>query len=94
MTYPPYLLDMDIEPLEGKPVHIWLPLFLVWPLVLLVALVAFAVTIPLDVILFLGGQSYHKYSLLLWRCLELLTETSGMVIRVRDDRAVFDMTIV
>ena len=90
----PYVMDMTIDPPErNRPIHLWLPLFLRWPLMAIVALLAFAVTIPVDVVLFLVTRPYHHFTLFVYRCLELLAETRGLSVRVNADRSVIDMTL-
>jgi hypothetical protein len=93
MNVPPMILDLRVVPSDGRPVHLWLPLFLLWPLVLALGVVALVFTILADVVLLLLGQRYHHYTILLGRSFEALLETRGMVIRVNDDKAAVDMTV-
>ena len=93
MNVPPAILDLRIAPCDGRPVHVWLPLFLLWPLLLVLGVLALAFTVLADVVLFLVGRRYHYYTLLLLEALWALNETRGMVIRVKDSKAAVDMTV-
>ena len=90
---PPYLLDLRIAESGKRPLRLWLPLFLLWPLGLVLLVLAFAIAIPLDVMLFVFGQRYHRYTLLLLGCLEMLSQTRGLTAYVCGDNATVDMTV-
>ncbi len=89
----PWLMDLTVVPEDGKPFHLWLPLCLLWPLLALVAVLAFAISIPVDLILVMAGRSYHHYTLLLFGLFGLFADTRGTVIRVNDDKNHVDMTL-
>jgi hypothetical protein len=93
MSFPPAILDLRIAPCDGRPVHVWLPLFLLWPLLLALAVLALVFTVLADVVLFVLGQRYHYYTFLLIGALLALNEMRGMVIRVKDDKAAVDLTV-
>jgi hypothetical protein len=93
MNVPPMILDLRVVSPERNPVHVWLPLFLLWPFALAVGVVALVLTILVDVVLLLIGQRYHHYTILLARSLEALTQTRGMVLRFKDDKTTVDMTV-
>jgi hypothetical protein len=82
---PPLLLGLRVITPTGRNVRLWLPLFLLWlillPLVVLVALT----TALVDVVLLFAGRDYHHYTLLLLRSLEVLGATRGTTVRVHSD---------
>ena len=85
--FPPMLLHLRF----GAPGRhgLWLPLFLLWLLVLPFAVVVLLIAMVADALLFLGGASYHRTTLALLRCLGVLAASRGTSVRVRaDDRAV------
>jgi hypothetical protein len=90
----PYALDLRVEPSDGKRVHLWLPLFLLWPLLVVLALIGFVVTIVADVVIVLIGRGYQGYTVLLWGVLAMLGDTKGMVLRFSDKKAAVDMTFL
>jgi hypothetical protein len=92
MNVPPAILDLRVAPSEGRPIHLWLPLFLLWPLALVLGVVALVLTIVADLVLFLLGQRYHHYTLLLVGVFGTLCETRGMVLRFSDKDSAVDMT--
>ena len=53
MNVPPMILDLKVASPDRHPVHVWLPLFLLWPLILALGVVALVLTILADVVLFL-----------------------------------------
>jgi hypothetical protein len=93
MNVPPMILDLRIARPDQPPVHLWLPLFLLWPLVLALWIVALVFTVVADVVLLLAGRRYHHYSILLVRSFEALTQTRGMVVRFKDKETAVDMTV-
>lgn len=93
MKPPPAILDLTITPDDGRRIHLWLPLFLLWPLALLVIIPVLAVTIVTDLVLLIVGRRYHHYTLLVVRSLGVLCETRGMVLRFNDGKATVVMTV-
>lgn len=93
MTMPPMLLHLYVASPERTPIRLWLPLFLLWPLVILLIVLPLLLAVLVDVVLWLTGQRYHHYSLLIVRVLGLLGETRGMVVRVRNKEATVDVTV-
>jgi hypothetical protein len=93
MNIPPAILDLRIAPPDKRPIHLWLPLFLFWPLLLVLGILSLVFTILADVLLLLLGQRYHHYTVLLVRLFGLLGDTRGMVIRINDGTTAVDMTV-
>ena len=93
MNVPPMILDLTVASSDRRPVHLWLPLFLLWPLALALGVLALALTIDVDGVLFLLGRRYHHYTALLVRSCEALGETRGMVIRFSNKKTAVDMTV-
>jgi len=93
MNMPPAILDLRVAGDAERPFHLWLPLFLLWPLVLALAILALVFTLLADVALLLLGKPYHHYSLLLVRSLACLTYIRGTVIRIHGDGQAVDLTI-
>lgn len=92
--FPPMLLYMRLESPQRRGFGMWLPLFLVW-LILLPIVVLAALTAALaDAALFLGGASYHHYTLLLLRCLSVLGALRGTVVHVHSAETVVEIDLV
>ena len=94
MKMPPYLIDMRVGGTAEHPFRLWLPLFLLWPLLALLVLPVLTLAIIADVALYVLGQEYHSFTLLLLGLLETLGEIRGLVVRVNGDRTTVDMTIL
>jgi len=93
MKVPPMILNLRVVSPQRRPVHLWLPLFLLWPLALVVGALALLVAIVADGVLFLRGRRYHHYTALLVRSLAVLGETRGTVIRFSNQKTAVDMTV-
>ena len=91
---PPTILDMRFPTDAGRRFHLWLPLFLLWPLVWLVELLVLVPAAVFDVFLWLVGQEYHRYTLFLLNCFGLMGDTRGLVVRVSQPGTDIDMTIL
>jgi hypothetical protein len=93
MKAPPMVLDLRVAAPDRRPFHLWLPLFLLWPLALVLGAVALVLTLLADAVLFLLGRRYHRYTVLLVRSFEVLGETRGTVIRISNQKTAVDMTV-
>jgi len=93
MNLPPMILDLTVASADRRPVHLWLPLFLLWPLALALGVLALALTIAADGVSLVLGRRYHHYTVLLVRSFEALCETRGMVIRFSNEKTAVDMTV-
>ena len=93
MIVPPLSMWLHIASPGHRTVRLWLPLFLLWLLLLPLLVLAFVLTILTDVVLSVAGRSYHHYTLLLLGCMGLLAETRGMVIRVNSEDSIVDVAI-
>jgi len=93
MNIPPAILDLRVAPPDKRSIHIWLPLFLLWPVLLVLGVLSLVFTILADVVLILLGRRYHHYTVLLVRLFGMLGDTRGMVIRINEGTTVVDMTI-
>jgi len=94
MNVPPAILDLRIASSERRSFHLWLPLFLLWPLALALGVLALVSTILADIVLFVLGHRFHRYTILLLRSFEALAETRGMVISFKDGETAVDMTVL
>lgn len=94
MMFPPMLMGVRVGTQVKPGVRLWLPLFLVW-LILLPLLVLVAVmTAVVDAALFVAGRTYHHYTLLLVRSLGVLGATRGLTVRVHSDNTDVDIELV
>jgi hypothetical protein len=93
MNLPPMILDLRVASSARRPVHLWLPLFLLWPLALVLGAVALVLAIVADGALLLLGRGFHRYTVLLVRSFEVLCETRGTVIRISNQKTAVDMTV-
>lgn len=88
---PPYLIDMRFRRPDGTPMRIWLPLFLLWPLLIVAAALVLLVTIVVDVALAIAGQKYHYYTFLLAGAFGLLSDLRGLTVRIQDADTLVDI---
>jgi uncharacterized membrane protein len=79
---------------EQRAVSLWLPLFLVWLILLPLGVLILLISIGVDLALFAVGARYHHYTLLLFRCLGVLSATRGTSVRVRNERDIVDLSLV
>ena len=89
--YPPMLLHVRVGAPEGRRFGVWVPLFLVWLILLPIVVLVLVVSIVVDMALLLVGERFHHYSLLLFRCLGVLAATRGMEMRIHADRTDVDI---
>lgn len=89
--YPPMLLHVRVGAPDRRRFGLWLPLFLVWLILLPLVVLVLAVSIVVDLVLLLVGERYHHYTLLLFRCYGVVTATRGMEVRIHADRTDVDV---
>jgi hypothetical protein len=77
MFVPPLVIDVRVRETHSRGHRIWLPLFLLWPLLLVVVGLALLISALVDLALLVAGARYHHYTLLLLGCIRLLSETRG-----------------
>jgi hypothetical protein len=93
MKVPPLVLHLTVVSPRRRPVRLWLPLVLLWPLALVLGALALVVAVVTDGLLLALGRRYHHYTVLLVRSLAVLSETRGTVIRFSNATTAVDMTV-
>lgn len=93
MKVPPLVLHLRVVSPRRRPVRLWLPLFLLWPLALVLGALALLVAVLVDGVLLALGRRYHHYTVLLVRSCAVLCETRGTVIRFSSETTAVDMTV-
>jgi len=93
MKVPPLLLDLTVVSPRRRPLHLWLPLVLLWPLALVLGALALLIAVVTDGVLLALGRRYHHYTILLVRSFAVLCETRGTVIRFSNETTAVDMTV-
>jgi hypothetical protein len=93
VNVPPAILHLVVARPGGRSVRLWLPLFLLWPLALALGVVTLLITIIVDIVLFLLGRRYYRYTILLARMFALFGETRGMDIRINSEQETFNLTV-
>ena len=93
MNLPPLILDLRVAPSQRRPVHLWLPLFLLWPLALVLGALALLAALVADAALLLAGRRYHHYTVLLVRSFEALTAARGTVIHIDNEKTAVHVTV-
>jgi hypothetical protein len=89
--YPPMLVHVRVGAPHRRRVGVWLPLFLVWLILLPIVVLVLVVSIVVDLVLLLVGERYHHYTLLLFRGFGVLAATRGMEMRIRAERTDVDI---
>jgi hypothetical protein len=93
MNLPPLILDLRVAPSQRRPVHLWLPLFLLWPPALVLGALALLAALVADAALLLAGRRYHHYTVLLVRSFEALTAARGTVIHIDNEKTAVHVTV-
>ncbi len=82
MKLPPALTRVRFIRPGGRRFGLWVPVFLLWPLLFPLGLVALAIAALADAILYASGRTYHHYTRLVAGLFALLGETRGTIVRV------------
>ena len=81
---PPWVIAVNVSKPGVRRVRLWLPLFLLWPLLLLAVVLVLAGTLMADLVLLISGARYHHYTLLVISTLALLGAARGTHVRASD----------
>lgn len=81
---PPWVVAVRVSKPGVRGFRMWLPLFLLWPLLLLVVLLALVGTLLADFVLLIAGARYHHYTLLVINAVALLAAARGTHVRAND----------
>ena len=82
---PPFVIDVRVRERGERNFRLWLPLFLLWPVLFVLYGLGLVVTIVLDLALWLAGARYHRFTALLANSLRLLAAVRGTRVRVDSD---------
>jgi len=85
MSVWPLLVDVRVVSAERRKVRLWIPAVLLWPLLLVLAVLAFVFTVLADLILLLSRNPYHHSTRLLMWSLGAIAQTRGMKLYIDND---------
>lgn len=81
---PPWVIAVSVDKPGVRRFRMWLPLFLLWPLLLLAMVLVLAGTLIADFVLLIAGARYHHYTLLVINALAVLGAARGTHVRADD----------
>jgi uncharacterized membrane protein (DUF441 family) len=88
MRVPPYAVSLRVVEAGRTKVRFWLPMFLVWPLLLALGLLPLVAALVADGVRLVSGRR-RQYVAFLVGCLGAVAEARGVEVFVEDkDRAV------
>ncbi len=93
MTVPPLSMWLCIAPPDRRAIRVWLPLFLVWLLLLPIGVLLLIVAAVVDLAFLFTGDTRGSYTALFFQGLDVLASTRGLVVKIRSTHTVVDMTI-
>jgi hypothetical protein len=82
---PPLVIDVRVRETGMRSFRIWLPFFLLWPILFIVIGFVLLVTALVDVALFISGARYHHYTLLVLGSLRVLAAVRGTHVNALSD---------
>jgi len=92
MNAPPAVVDVHVAGAGGRRVHLWLPVFVLWPFLLLAGGLAIAVAALVDAVLFAMGRP-HRFTAFVLGCFDALTETRGTQVFVENESRTVDVRV-
>ena len=86
---PPLVIRVRVREAGSKGFRLWLPIVVLWPLLLPLLGLTLLVTLVADLVLLVSGARYHHYTRLVLGSLRVLAEVRGThVDAVSDDSVV------
>ncbi len=93
MSLPPTLVRVRVLKAGHRRVRLWLPVVLLWPVVVALALLALVFTLLADALLLASRQPFHHATgILLWS-LNAVTQTRGMNVCVANGRSLVQVAV-
>ena len=93
MSVPPMVISVRVRERDKRGFRIWIPMFLLWPFLFVLGVLALVVTIVVDAILFATGQRYHHYSKLIVWFFETSCDMRGLKVYVDGVDATVAVTV-
>ncbi len=90
MLLPPMVVDVRIRERGERSFRVWLPVVLLWPLLLVLVGFALVISVPVDLVLWISGSSYHHSTLMIFGALGVLSAARGTQVNI----AASDATLV
>jgi len=90
---PPLVIDVRVRETGSRNFRIWLPLFLLWPVLFVIFGFALLVAVLVDAALLASGARYHHYTLLLLGSLRVLAGVRGTHVNAISDDSVVKVDI-
>jgi len=96
MIVPPSLLRIELpgKGRERRGFQLWLPLFLMWPLFFILALLALSVAVSVDAVLVVARARFHGYTRLTIACMRTLCAIRGTRVHVRSSDGNVDFCLI
>lgn len=92
MSVPPLVLDLRGTRADGRPFHVWLPLFLLWPVAVVLGALAIAVAAVADVVAAASGRPLRATRLVLG-VLGMLVAARGAELDIDNDKTTVHLTV-
>lgn len=90
---PPLLIRVSVREPGSRGYRLWLPVLLLWPLLLPLVALLLIVTLFIDLALLISGTRYHHLTLLVLSALRLLAEVRGTHVDAVSDGSVVKVDI-
>jgi hypothetical protein len=82
---PPLVIDVRVRETGARSFRIWLPFFLLWPVLFILVGFVVLVTALVDLALLIAGARYHHYTLLVLGGLRVLASVRGTHVNALTD---------
>jgi hypothetical protein len=92
MTVPPLILDLRGTRADGRPFRVWLPLFLLWPVALVLGGLAVVAAAVVDAVAFASGRQVRATRLVLG-VLGMLAAARGTEFDIDNDKTAVHLTV-
>lgn len=93
MILPPIVIDVHVRERNARNFRIWFPFFILWPLLLVIVILALVIALLVDVAMWLAGARTYNLTRLLIGSLHLLADTRGTSAYVNSPTTLVDVKI-
>lgn len=95
MNLPPSLIHLEFGTAEKRKINLWIPIFLLWPFVLVLLIIAVPVLLVADLVLTAAGLPLNLFRLICG-LLDILSALKGTLVSVdsRRKETVIHITIL
>lgn len=93
MSLPPSIVGLTVGRPNRGPLRVWLPVFLLWPFMAVLGLLALVLALLVDAAWRASGREGGHATAMVLGAITTLAEARGLVVRISGPQRTFELTV-